>query len=82
MAKDVENDGNEDICVPPAPSNDDDDDDGNEDEANVVRVVSKALNWKLSTNATVAPPTSVVWLCGRATATAVTLFVNLSGHSK
>lgn len=66
--------------MPPAPSNDDDDDDDDADEANVVRVVSKALNWKLSTNATVAPPTAAVWVCGRATATAVTLFVSLSGQ--
>lgn len=57
---------------------DDDDDDG--DEANVVRVVSKALNCKLSTNAAVAPTTAGV--CGKATATTVTVFVIVADRCK
>lgn len=74
-------DDNEDFCIIPAPSRDVDgnnDGDEDDDEAKVVRVVSKALNWKLSTSAAVAPITACV--CGKATATTVTVFVILSDH--
>lgn len=80
--------GDENLCwTAPASSKDDDDDgrygddqddDDDGDEANVVRVVSKALNCKLSTNAAVAPTTACV--CGKATATTVTVFVIVSVH--